>query len=136
MLLLWLCARAASSLYAKYTTSVDLALAARILIIHIVCGFKKNYLQVGLKGHPPVIDGELFQPIKVDDSFWSLEVQKFVSILLTKQNQIERWKCLSYLAWYMDLVHKSFRDGNCMLIQCQVEIADDMSYGKARRSDR
>ncbi|CAI9771991.1 unnamed protein product [Fraxinus pennsylvanica] len=60
----------------------------------IVCEFKKNYLKVGLKGHPPVIDGELFQPIKVDDSFWSLEDQKSVSILLTKQNQMEWWKYL------------------------------------------
>lgn len=60
----------------------------------IVCEFKKNHLKVGLKGHPPVIDGELFQPIKVDDSFWTLEDQKSVSILLTKQNQMEWWKYL------------------------------------------
>ncbi|XP_022862340.1 protein BOBBER 1-like [Olea europaea var. sylvestris] len=60
----------------------------------IVCEFKKNYLKVGLKGYPPVIDGELFLPIKVDDSFWSLEDQKSVSILLTKQNEMEWWKYL------------------------------------------
>ncbi|KAK2988638.1 hypothetical protein RJ640_002107, partial [Escallonia rubra] len=38
----------------------------------IVCDIKKNHLKVGLKGQPPIIDGELFQPVKVDDCFWSL----------------------------------------------------------------
>lgn len=60
----------------------------------IACEIKKNHLKVGLKGQPPIIDGELFQPVKVDDCFWSLEDQKAVSILLTKHNQMEWWKCL------------------------------------------
>ncbi|KAI3471214.1 hypothetical protein Pfo_027877 [Paulownia fortunei] len=60
----------------------------------ISCEIKKNHLKVGLKGQPPVIDGELFQPVKVDDCFWSLEDQKSISILLTKQNQMEWWKYL------------------------------------------
>ncbi|CAI9762479.1 unnamed protein product [Fraxinus pennsylvanica] len=60
----------------------------------LVCEFKKNHLKVGIKGHPPVIDGELFQSIKVDDSFWTLEDQKSVSILLTKQTQMDWWKYL------------------------------------------
>ncbi|XP_057798774.1 protein BOBBER 1-like [Salvia miltiorrhiza] len=58
----------------------------------IVCEIKKKHLKVGLKGQPPVIDGELFNPVKVDDCFWSLEDQKTVSILLTKQDQMEWWK--------------------------------------------
>ncbi|KAK2973588.1 hypothetical protein RJ640_023238 [Escallonia rubra] len=60
----------------------------------IVCDIKKNHLKVGLKGQPPIIDGELFQPVKVDDCFWSLEDQRSVSVLLTKQNQMEWWKFL------------------------------------------
>ncbi|XP_057464047.1 protein BOBBER 1 isoform X2 [Actinidia eriantha] len=60
----------------------------------ITCEIKKNHLKVGLKGQPPIIDGELCQSIKVDDSFWSLEDQKSISVLLTKQNQMEWWKCL------------------------------------------
>ncbi|GAB2265079.1 hypothetical protein Dimus_000146 [Dionaea muscipula] len=60
----------------------------------IVCEIKKNRLKVGIKGQPPVIDGELYQSIKPDDSFWSLEDQKWISILLTKHNQMEWWKCL------------------------------------------
>ncbi|KAF7148609.1 hypothetical protein RHSIM_Rhsim03G0208100 [Rhododendron simsii] len=60
----------------------------------ITCEMKKNHIKVGLKGQPPIIDGELFQSIKADDSFWSLEDQKYISVLLTKQNQMEWWKCL------------------------------------------
>ncbi|KAA8533604.1 hypothetical protein F0562_030962 [Nyssa sinensis] len=82
----------------------------------IACDIKKNHLKVGLKGQPPIIDGELFQSVKVDDCFWSLgmfileqaptlqclqacaiveqEDQKAISVLLTKQNQMEWWKCL------------------------------------------
>jgi hypothetical protein len=60
----------------------------------ITCEIKKNHLKVGLKGQPPIIDGELFKSVKVDDCFWSLEDQKAVSILLTKQDQMDWWKSL------------------------------------------
>ncbi|XP_073118453.1 protein BOBBER 1-like [Henckelia pumila] len=60
----------------------------------ITCEIKKQYIKVGLKGQPPVIEGDLFHPVKVDDCFWSLEDQKSISILLTKQNQMEWWKYL------------------------------------------
>ncbi|XP_060203854.1 protein BOBBER 1 [Lycium barbarum] len=59
----------------------------------IVCDISRNRLKVGLKGQPPIIDGELYRPVKVDDCFWSLEDQKSVSVLLTKKDQMEWWKC-------------------------------------------
>ncbi|KAG2610625.1 protein BOBBER 1-like [Panicum virgatum] len=58
----------------------------------VVCDIKKNHLKVGLKGQPPIIDGELYKPIKVDDCFWSIEDGKSLNILLTKHNQMEWWK--------------------------------------------
>ncbi|CAM0947246.1 unnamed protein product [Alopecurus aequalis] len=58
----------------------------------VVCEIKKNHLKVGLKGQPPIIDGELHKPVKVDDCFWSIEDGKLLSILLTKQNQSEWWR--------------------------------------------
>ncbi|KAJ8446201.1 hypothetical protein Cgig2_015972 [Carnegiea gigantea] len=60
----------------------------------IVCDIKKNHLKVGIKGQPLIIDGELWRTIKPDDSFWSLEDKKAISILLTKQDQLEWWRCL------------------------------------------
>ncbi|XP_017255784.1 protein BOBBER 2 [Daucus carota subsp. sativus] len=58
----------------------------------IVLEMKKNHLKVGLKGQPPIIDGELFQSIKVDDSIWSLEDQKSIYVLLSKQDKMQWWK--------------------------------------------
>ncbi|XP_020257270.1 protein BOBBER 2-like isoform X2 [Asparagus officinalis] len=55
---------------------------------------KKNYLKVGLKGQPPIIDGQLHKSVKTDDCFWNIEDGEAISILLTKQNKMEWWKCL------------------------------------------
>ncbi|KAB2014057.1 hypothetical protein ES319_D09G199500v1 [Gossypium barbadense] len=60
----------------------------------VVCEIKKNHLKVGLKGQPPIIDGELFQTVKPDDCYWSIEDSCALSILLTKHNQMEWWKSL------------------------------------------
>ncbi|XP_062120139.1 protein BOBBER 1 [Humulus lupulus] len=60
----------------------------------VVCDIKKNRLKVGLKGQPPIIDGELFRPVKPDDCYWSIEDQSSISILLTKHDQMEWWKSL------------------------------------------
>ncbi|KAI3705727.1 hypothetical protein L1987_75968 [Smallanthus sonchifolius] len=60
----------------------------------IACEIKKNHIKVGLKGQPPILEGDLYKSVKVDDSFWSLEDQKAVTLLLTKQDQMEWWKFL------------------------------------------
>ncbi|XP_028790716.1 protein BOBBER 1 [Neltuma alba] len=60
----------------------------------VVCEIKKNHLKVGLKGQPPIIDGELHSAVKPDDCYWSIEDQNAVSILLTKHDQMNWWKCL------------------------------------------
>ncbi|XP_065867968.1 protein BOBBER 1-like [Euphorbia lathyris] len=60
----------------------------------VVCDIKKNHLKVGLKGHPPIIEGELYKPIKVDDCYWSIEDGNTISVLLTKHDQMEWWKCV------------------------------------------
>uniref|UniRef100_A0A1J3ICV9 Protein BOBBER 2 n=1 Tax=Noccaea caerulescens TaxID=107243 RepID=A0A1J3ICV9_NOCCA len=58
----------------------------------VTCEIKKNRLKVGLKGQDPIIDGEFFHPVKPDDCFWNIEDQKVISVLLTKQDQMEWWK--------------------------------------------
>ncbi|RZC18034.1 protein BOBBER 1-like [Glycine soja] len=55
---------------------------------------KKNHLKVGLKGQPPIIEGEFYKSVKPDDCYWSIEDQNAISILLTKHDQMEWWKCL------------------------------------------
>ncbi|KAL3574801.1 hypothetical protein D5086_022902 [Populus alba] len=60
----------------------------------VVCDIKKNHLKVGLKGLPPIIEGEPYKPVKVDDCYWSIEDQNTISILLTKHDQMDWWKSL------------------------------------------
>ncbi|KFK26960.1 hypothetical protein AALP_AA8G315700 [Arabis alpina] len=59
----------------------------------VVCEIKKNRLKVGLKGQDPIIDGELYRSVKPDDCYWNIEDQKVISVLMTKQDQMEWWKC-------------------------------------------
>ncbi|CAN6452551.1 unnamed protein product [Victoria cruziana] len=61
----------------------------------VVCEIKRSHLKVGLKGQPPIIDEDLYMPVKVDDCFWSIEDEKAISILLTKHNGMEWWKSLT-----------------------------------------
>ncbi|KAJ0242822.1 CS domain-containing protein [Hirschfeldia incana] len=58
----------------------------------VTCEIKKNRLKVGLKGQEPIIDGEFFSAVKPDDCFWNIEDQKVISVLLTKQDQMQWWK--------------------------------------------
>ncbi|KAK7856676.1 protein bobber 1, partial [Quercus suber] len=60
----------------------------------LLCDIKTNSLKVGLKGQPPIIDGELFKPVKVDDCIWSLEDKEMITILICKRDQSEWWKSL------------------------------------------
>ncbi|KAI5394088.1 hypothetical protein KIW84_060972 [Lathyrus oleraceus] len=39
----------------------------------VICEIKKNHLKVGLKGQPPIIDGDLYKSIKPDECYWSIE---------------------------------------------------------------
>ena len=48
-------------------------------------------LYVALKGQDPILSGDLPKPIQLDESAWTLEDQKEVSIRLEKANQMEWW---------------------------------------------
>ncbi|KAG0605527.1 hypothetical protein M758_9G066200 [Ceratodon purpureus] len=59
----------------------------------VACDIKSKSFKAGLKGQPPILAGEFFNPVKADDCFWSLEDNgSTLSILLTKHNQMEWWK--------------------------------------------
>ena len=55
---------------------------------------KNKRLKVGIKGQPPIIDGELHKRVIVDDSFWTLEDEREIAINLQKDNKMEWWKCV------------------------------------------
>lgn len=48
---------------------------------------------MGLKGQAPIVDGEFYNRVIVDDSFWTLEDGDVV-LSLQKDNKMEWWKCV------------------------------------------
>lgn len=55
---------------------------------------KKKRLFVGLKGQTPILDGELYEAVKTEDCFWSIEDGNSVNISLQKVNQMEWWRAV------------------------------------------
>ncbi|XP_055934081.1 nuclear migration protein nudC-like [Argiope bruennichi] len=60
----------------------------------VVVVIEKKHLKVGLKGHPPIIDGELQHTIKIDESCWVMEDSKTIAITMEKINKMEWWSRL------------------------------------------
>ena len=54
---------------------------------------KSKHLKVGFKGKEPFINGDLCEKVKVEDSFWSIEENKFLNLNLEKAYEAI-WKCV------------------------------------------
>ncbi|KAK9474658.1 CS-domain-containing protein [Dipodascopsis tothii] len=74
--------------------TVTLAVAPGTRGRDLAIDFSRTAISVGVKGAPPVLQGELYKPIKVDESTWSIEDQREVTLTLTKSNQVEWWSCV------------------------------------------
>ncbi|GJP78328.1 hypothetical protein CLOP_g8648 [Closterium sp. NIES-67] len=78
--------------------SVAIPLPAGTKARGVTVDIKKTKLLAGLKGQTPVLEGELWAPVKVDDCIWSIEDNpgggRTLSILLTKVNHMEWWSAV------------------------------------------
>mmetsp|Transcript_15199 Transcript_15199/g.30508 ORF Transcript_15199/g.30508 Transcript_15199/m.30508 type:complete len:321 (+) Transcript_15199:44-1006(+) len=63
-------------------------LKAKMLDVDI----KKKALKVGVKGKEPLINGELHQQVKLENSIWTIEDSSRVVFTLEKVNGMEWWK--------------------------------------------
>ncbi|XP_046848801.1 nuclear migration protein nudC-like [Xenia sp. Carnegie-2017] len=57
----------------------------------VVVDVKKKTIKVGLKGHPPIIDGELYKEVKMEECIWVLQDQNTVVVTIEKVNKMEWW---------------------------------------------
>lgn len=75
--------------------TVSLILPAGTTGKMVNCQIKKDHLVVGLKGQPPIIDGDLSEPVKAGDSTWAITDVKDgreVQVVLVKKDGMHWWK--------------------------------------------
>jgi len=56
----------------------------------VYCDVGRKHLKIGLKGQPPIIDGETFNQMKADESCWTID-GKTIILTVEKINKMEWW---------------------------------------------
>jgi len=57
----------------------------------IIVDFNPNHIKIALKGHEPIINGELCKKVKVEECYWTLEDKKLIRVFFEKVNKMEWW---------------------------------------------
>ncbi|CAD5122571.1 DgyrCDS10985 [Dimorphilus gyrociliatus] len=79
-----------SEVEVRIPCKVNFPVKGRDVIVEI----QRHKLKVGLKGHPPIIEGETYAELKVEESTWCIQDRKEILINIEKVNQMEWWSRL------------------------------------------
>ncbi|XP_078001540.1 nuclear migration protein nudC-like [Glandiceps talaboti] len=60
----------------------------------VIVDIRKKHLKIGLKGRPPIVDGDTFNDIKVEECCWIIEDRKVLVLTIEKVNKMEWWSRL------------------------------------------
>lgn len=60
----------------------------------VIVEIGRKHLKVGLKGQPPIMNGETFNEIKVEESTWTIDNNKYIILSIEKVNRMEWWNKL------------------------------------------
>ncbi|KAL7071336.1 hypothetical protein ACQ4LE_009521 [Meloidogyne hapla] len=63
-----------------YFNDIEFPLKAKDLIVDV----KRKHLKIGIKGHQPIVDGELAEEVKLETCNWVIEDKKIVVLNLDK----------------------------------------------------
>lgn len=74
-------------------TEVEIRVPLKIAVKSkdVVVDIQKRHLKIGVRGQTPIIDGETFNEMKVEESTWCIEDRQTVIVNVEKVNKMEWW---------------------------------------------
>ncbi|KAH9280004.1 Nuclear migration protein nudC [Echinococcus granulosus] len=73
---------------------IPIRLGRRIKSRDVVVEFKRRHLKVELRGQEPILQGELYNEIKTEESSWTLDDGLEIVLSLEKVDKMSWWSCV------------------------------------------